>query len=514
MWLTLLLFVSAAAIVVSETCPAYPNPRNVDPEALFSSPEVKSALDQINELFSKAAKTIPSGFIATIVFDQTTMFTKGYGFNDISNKQEGPPTKHSLVRIASITKVFTTMLLYRLRDANLITLEDKLTSLFPKFSMERAKAITLRELASHTSGLPRELPYPCCAFTIQNVAKNSEGIRYPNSVCNETTILEILKTKPIVSGTHRRFHYSNLGMALLGRALAHVSTERKMTYEEMVLYYITNPLNMVNATFNYNDTTKTRSAKGVSMNGKKVVIPYEKTCGFGAPAGCLWASAEDMELLMKFLFRIDPLPSKSSTSNGDPLSSDTIAEMLAPSILLRNGYEAVGTPFEMQYISNKYWTKGKQGELPGYRSSLTFIEDLKLGIFTSALISDVESNSVWTIDALNILTPAIDKALRRLEPKPSLPDNYAMYVGKYYDGSVTVEINDNNQLIFNSSAGSLNLIDLVPPLKYALRVQNMNEMGCRWLDDGTNNEIVSFIVENSTAVVAMEFMGSRYNKFL
>jgi len=91
-----------------------------------------------------------------------------------------------------------------------------------------------------------------------------------------------------------------------------------------------------------------------------------------------------------------------------------------------------------------------------------------------------------------------------------LPTNYAMYVGKYYDGSVTIAV-QKEQLIFTSSAGELNLIE-VPEMDNMLRVQNLNDIGCRWLDDGTNNEIVSFVVEDST-VVAMEFMGSRYDKY-
>ena len=66
-------------------------------------------------------------------------------------------------------------------------------------------------------------------------------------------------------------------------------------------------------------------------------------------------------------------------------------------------------------------------------------------------------------------------------------------------------------MIFTSSAGDLNLIE-VPEMDNMLRVQNLNDIGCRWLDDGTNNEIVSFVVVNST-VVAMEFMGSRYDKY-
>lgn len=509
MFSLLVLFLTVVASTTAlPSCPSFANPRTVDPQVLLHSPEVTQALEHVNTLFLNASSTIPSGFIATVVFDQTTVWTQGYGYNDVSNKAQGKPTKDSLVRIASITKVFTTILMYVLKQSNLIALEDPITKYLPNFSMLLAKEITLRELASHTAGMPRELPYPCCAFTVQTTQHRD--------ACNETAMLKILQTKPVMSPTHRRFHYSNLGMAVLGRGLAHTkNTSANVTYEQMVRHYITNPLHMFHATFAYNTTTQNRSAKGVALDGSVVKIPTETTCGFGAPAGCLWASTQDMALLMKFLFRIDPLldSSDSSDSSGgqDPLTSDTIAEMLAPSVLLRNGYEAVGTPFEMQYILNKYWTKGKQGELPGYRSSLTVIEDLKLGIFTSALITDTSSNSVWTIDALEILAPAFDAALTRLQPIRVLPDNYALYVGKYFDGSVTVAVN-GSRLLFTSGAGVLALTD-VKGLNYILRAHNEDEIGCRWLDDGSNLELVTFVVEHSI-VIALEFMGSRFGKFL
>ena len=47
-------------------------------------------------------------------------------------------------------------------------------------------------------------------------------------------------------------------------------------------------------------------------------------------------------------------------------------------VLLRDGYEAIGSPWEMVYLNGSgggdYWAKGKQGELPGYRSSVLLVE--------------------------------------------------------------------------------------------------------------------------------------------
>ena len=86
------------------------------------------------------------------------------------------------------------------------------------------------------------------------------------------------------------------------------------------------------------------------------------------------------------------------------LDGDTLAELLRPSVLLRDGSSAVGTPWEMKYSTeSKVWVKSKQGELPGYRSSVSVVEELKLGVFTSALVSDVDEHSVWTIPGMNMI---------------------------------------------------------------------------------------------------------------
>ena len=498
-WFVLLAAVAHAATHAAPLCPIFPNPASVPAADVLGSPEVKDALRLVDELLQNASTGIPSGLIATVIFDQNTAWTKGYGYKDVKFPSQGPPSEHSLVRIASITKVFTSMLLYILRDKGSVNLEDDLTKYMPMFSIQSSGKITLRELASHTSGLPRETPYPCSSF------------EYPG--CNESEVLKSLSTKAAVSPVHRRFHYSNLGMALLGRALEHVGEHA--SYEDLVEKYITKPMMMTNATFAYNQTTMERSAKGTDKEGKEVKVPVGPSCGFGAPAGCLWASAGDIGMLMKLLFRAD------STKKDDPLGGSTISEMLAPEILLRNGFEAVGTPFEMQYVSNRYWTKGKQGELPGYRSSMTIVDELRLGVFTSALVSDVDEDSVWTIPALEILAPAFEAALNRLQPSPQLPKNYQRMEGSYYDGSVTIEA-DGQTLVFKTSKDGARLQlktdpTIPPDFLRAHDIDGLSTLGCRWKDDGTDQELVQFIMGNGAGhkadeVVAIEFMGARYNR--
>jgi hypothetical protein len=43
------------------------------------------------------------------------------------------------------------------------------------------------------------------------------------------------------------------------------------------------------------------------------------------------------------------------------------------------------------------WYKSKQGGDPGYRSSLTLVPELNLGVFVSALTDPVDEDSVWSV---------------------------------------------------------------------------------------------------------------------
>ena len=84
-----------------------------------------------------------------------------------SAKADGaaPLSSSSGVLIASITKTFTSTMLFKLRDEGRLGplgLDAPVTSLIPEFAIESpypsARGITLRALAMHASGLPREHP--------------------------------------------------------------------------------------------------------------------------------------------------------------------------------------------------------------------------------------------------------------------------------------------------------------------------------------------------------------------
>lgn len=129
-------------------------------------------------------------------------------------------------KIASLTKTFTVAMLFILRDEGKLPqgLDTPVTALLPSFSIRSRfpsrRAITLRSLAMHASGLPREVP---------------DG-------ATEAEILRAVSQMEVLCPMYAQTHYSNFGIALLGRALERASGG--LSWEAFVASRILAPLGM------------------------------------------------------------------------------------------------------------------------------------------------------------------------------------------------------------------------------------------------------------------------------
>ena len=141
-------------------CPDYPEKFHVDPTQL------DTVFKEIDEHLSNVVESnnLP-GFIVTVVYDQTQLWTSGYGKANYFNDSSRAPNGDDLLRVASNSKVFTDLFMYYLRDKGILNLDDPVSKYLTNFTIlspyKTTRPITLRQLASHTSGLPREVPYPC-----------------------------------------------------------------------------------------------------------------------------------------------------------------------------------------------------------------------------------------------------------------------------------------------------------------------------------------------------------------
>ncbi|TWU06320.1 serine hydrolase domain-containing protein [Stieleria varia] len=146
---------------------------------------------------------------AVVVRDGEMVYQGAFGFADIESQR--PATSETQYNVASVTKVFTASLAVMLQERGIVDLDMPAVNYLPEHvqlstTPELGATITLRQLASHTSGLPRGVP-----GQVQSV----EG-RYelePQRLYNLLPNVK-LSSRPGVST-----EYSNLGFGLLAHVL-------------------------------------------------------------------------------------------------------------------------------------------------------------------------------------------------------------------------------------------------------------------------------------------------------
>ena len=170
------------------------------PQAIL--PDLQSADALGAELFQHAGST---GMVLVVVRNDQVFF-KGYGETAPNSRQV--PTANSVVRLCSLTKIFTTDLLAKLVNDKSVALDDPLQRYAPPHAVlpRRVQPITLLNLATHTSGLPRELG---------NAPAGTPHFTYPDY----GTRWHWVPGQHLRSVPGSEALYSNVGFDLLGDAL-------------------------------------------------------------------------------------------------------------------------------------------------------------------------------------------------------------------------------------------------------------------------------------------------------
>ncbi len=205
---------------------------------------------------------IPGAAVTVVYKGKATSYY--FGFADDAKKI--PVSKNTIFEIGSITKVMTSFILAKQLDAAKADLDTSITHYLPNLPADY-EDITLRNLATHTSGLPLNLP--------EDVKTDAEMYHY------------FATHKPLFNADEG-FQYSNVGMGLLGRAL------EKMTHEKMERLYqrnIQKPMNM--SILTYNVPAKNKKSMAVGHDEAGVAVPSEPL-GLLPASGDLKASAEAM----------------------------------------------------------------------------------------------------------------------------------------------------------------------------------------------------------------------------
>ncbi len=175
----------------------------------------------------------------------------------------------TLFEIGSVTKVFTAILLADAIERGLVKLDDPVGAPFPP------TAVTYRQLATHTAGLPR-LPVD---FTMSDRA---------NPYAEQTLEL-LIKSFAAAAATAKPAPqaYSNLGFSVLGQAAA---AAHGATWSKALQTRVLDPLGLCDTALSTRDADPRRLAPG---HANRQRVPHWTFDAY-APTGALVSSARDM----------------------------------------------------------------------------------------------------------------------------------------------------------------------------------------------------------------------------
>ena len=105
---------------------------------------------QMDALFADYQRPGVPGASVMVIGDGKVLFAKGYGLADLARRI--PCDTNTNFRLASVTKQFTAMAVLMLVQQKRLSLDERLTDVLPEFPTY-GKAITVRQLLGHTSGL-------------------------------------------------------------------------------------------------------------------------------------------------------------------------------------------------------------------------------------------------------------------------------------------------------------------------------------------------------------------------
>ncbi len=237
-----------------------------------------------------------------------------------------PMPKDAVFRIASMTKPIVAMGIMMLAEEKKLTVDDPVEKHLPEFAGQKlviskeggnvkldapARPITIRDLLTHTSGLPGGFPAPHTDLYFKRHLTLKQAV-------------EVSAKQPLDFQPGSKWAYCNAGIDTLGRIIEVVSGQ---PFEKFLSHRIFEPLGMKDTTFYPNDEQLSRLAGLYEQKeGKLSYIAYQllgptKDAKHPVPAGGLYSTGADLAKLYQLMLH------NGSDGALKILTADSVAEM-------------------------------------------------------------------------------------------------------------------------------------------------------------------------------------------
>jgi D-alanyl-D-alanine-carboxypeptidase/D-alanyl-D-alanine-endopeptidase len=385
---------------------------NIEPLSVLGTDQIREILaKRVNE--QKQAVGIVAGIIEP----------KGRRVIAYGNLAQGDPRTldgDTIFEIGSITKVFTSLVLADMVSRKEVTLDDPAGKYLPghvRMPERSGKSITLLDLATHTSGLPR-LPGN---MKVENVANPYVDYQLDD-------LYQFLSGYTLLREPGSEFEYSNLGAGLLGHLLAN---RAGTDYPSLIRSRITQPLGMPDTGITLSPSMKERMA---ASHNSMLAPTANWDSGTLAGAGALRSSANDMLTFLEAFLGYKETPLAPAMK--------TMLEVRRPM-----GHAKFEIGLAWQIFGRTAWHSGGTG---GFTSAVICDTKARTGVVvlsnaSGAGVDDIGFHLLNPKVPLAIPEPPKERTEIHLDPK--LLDNYT---GRYQlKPNVIIEITRDGDRLFS-----------------------------------------------------------------
>ncbi len=481
---------------------------------LAGSAAAEPSRKDIDDIVERALATFGSpGMAVSVVHGDGTVYAAGHGVLEIG-KDKGERARvdeHTLFRIGSVSKAFTTAAMALLVDEGKLAWDDRVIDHLPEFRLHDAwvtREFTIRDLLTHRSGLPLGA---------------GDLLMFPDGNATVDEVIGALRHFEPATSFRSEFAYDNLLYIVAGEV---VSRAAGMPFEDFVETRLFAPLGMDDcvATIERAPDDATVATPHMEVDGE-IETTTTRITSLSAAAGGIACSAEGMAKWLKFLL------AEGAVGEERLISEQQFAELLKPVTLLPapgylaehagaflNAY-ALGWGVSTFYGEPMY---SHGGGVWGMTTFIAFLPGQDLAVFASnnlmtgaprAVVNDVidrwlsNSNPAAGKDWTAILSEVsadrgaaaaevVEKAFsaRDADSTPSLP--LEAYTGTYEDpwyGTIRISM-ENGRLWFRS--------DRNEPLQGPLEHFQYDTFVARWSDRRLNADAYVTFAVNAEGDVA------------
>jgi CubicO group peptidase (beta-lactamase class C family) len=265
-----------------------------------------------------------SGVVTVVGRHDAVLHYEAVGSANLEKQQ--PMRRETLFRIASMTKPITAIGIMILADEGKLSAEDPVEKHLPEFRGQMlvaektkdtvtlrkpSRPITLRDLLTHTSGLPGGPPPGLAELYVKRDRTLAEAVM-------------AFSQRPLDFEPGSKWSYCNTGIDTLGRVIEVASGQ---SYEDFLQKRVFQPLGMSDTTFYPSPEQMERSALTYNKKDGKLVstantlIDLPKQARYPIPAGGLYSTGADLAKLYQMMLN------KGTLGKARILSPESVATM-------------------------------------------------------------------------------------------------------------------------------------------------------------------------------------------